>query len=168
MTSKSLDGELGRHHKSAGRFLQSCSQSELSRPEGRTFRRRWCPAVPRCSTAARPAEIVVFKGQPQWAAVTGTQLLYASNTASPVFKYLPTKTYYYLTSGRWFSSQSAMGPWTFATNSLPADFQKIPPSSPMGGVLASVPGTPQAEDAVLMAQVPTTAVINPDDSRQSR
>ena len=54
-----------------------------------------------------------------------------------------------------------MGPWSFATNSLPADFQKIPPSSPMGGVLASVPGTQQAEDAVLMAQVPTTAVINP-------
>jgi len=119
------------------------------------------PTSPQVFYSSSPAEIVVFQGQPQWAAVTGTQLEYASNTASPVFKYLPTKTYYYLSSGRWFSSQSAMGPWSFATNNLPADFQKIPPSSPMGGVLASVPGTPQAEDAVLMAQVPTTAVINP-------
>ena len=36
----------------------------------------------------------------------------------------------------------------------------------MGSVLASVPGTPQAEDAVLMAQVPTTAVINPTTAAQ--
>ncbi len=36
----------------------------------------------------------------------------------------------------------------------------------MGSVLASVPGTPEAEDAVLMAQVPTTAVINPTTAAQ--
>jgi hypothetical protein len=118
------------------------------------------PASPNVFYSSKPAEIIVFKGTPEWAAITGTQLLYASNTGSPIFKYVPTSTYYYLTSGRWFSSPDPAGPWTFATNSLPADFQKIPPSSPMGGVLASVPGTPQAEDAVLMAQVPTTAVIN--------
>ncbi len=67
------------------------------------------PGSPAVFYSSTPAEIVVFKGQPQWAAVTGTQLLYASNTASPVFKYLPNNTYYYLTSGRWFSSQSATG-----------------------------------------------------------
>jgi len=127
------------------------------------------PAVPTSPTvfySSTPAEIIVFKGQPQWQAITGTQLLFASNTGSPVFKYLPTSTFYYLTSGRWYSSSSAMGPWTFATNSLPPDFQRIPPGSPMGSVLASVPGTPQAEDAVLMAQVPTTAVINPTSAAQ--
>ena len=86
---------------------------------------------------------------------------YASNTGSPVFRYIPTGTYYYLTSGRWFSAKEPMGPSTFATESLPSDFQQIPPSSPMAGVLASVPGTPQAEDAVLIAQVPTVAVLNP-------
>jgi hypothetical protein len=119
------------------------------------------PSTPTVFYSSTPAEIIVFKGMPEWAAVTGTQLLYASNTGSPVFKYTPTGTYYYLTSGRWFSASNPMGPWTFATNSLPSDFQQIPPSSPMGGVLASVPGTPEAEDAVLIAQVPTVAVINP-------
>ncbi len=122
------------------------------------------PTSPAVFYSSTPAEIIVFQGQPQWEAVTGTQLLYASNTASPVFKYIPTGTYYYLTSGRWFSSKTPMGPWSFATNSLPADFRVIPPSSPMGGVLASVPGTQQAEDAVLMAQVPTTAEINPTEA----
>jgi hypothetical protein len=122
------------------------------------------PNSPAVFYSSKPAEIVVFNGTPEWAAITGTQLLYASNTDSPIFKYVATGTYYYLTSGRWFSAPDPMGPWSFATNSLPADFQKIPSSSPMGGVLASVPGTPQAEDAVLIAQVPTTAVINPAEA----
>lgn len=122
------------------------------------------PTSPAVFYSSKPAEIIVFKGTPEWTAITGTQLLYASNTGSPVFKYIPTSTYYYLTSGRWFSASDPAGPWTFATNNLPADFQKIPPTSPIGGVLASVPGTPQAEDAVLMAQIPTTEVFNPAEA----
>ena len=98
---------------------------------------------------------------PQWTPIPGTQLSYASNTDSTVFKYAPTGAYYYLTSGRWFTTTSPLlGPWTFATYSLPADFAQIPPSSPAGKVLASVPGTPEAEDAVLIAQIPTTATVN--------
>ena len=110
--------------------------------------------------SATPAEIVVFGGLPQWTPIPGTQLAYASNTESTVFKYTPTGAYYYLTSGRWFTTtKPVLGPWTFATDSLPADFAKIPPSSPAGKVLASVPGTPEAEDAVLIAQIPTTATV---------
>jgi hypothetical protein len=160
MTSKTLDGGWVATTNLPADFSQVASSPNF--PDLKPYiPAPVVPTSPAVFYSSTPAEIVVFQGQPQWEAITGTQLLYASNTASPVFKYLPTNTYYYLTSGRWFSSASAMGPWTFATNSLPADFQNIPPSSPMGGVLASVPGTPEAEDAVLMAQVPTTAVINP-------
>ncbi len=117
--------------------------------------------------SSTPAEILVFGGQPQWTAIPGTQLSYASNTGSPVFKYAPTGAYYYLTSGRWFTSTTPiMGPWTFATYSLPADFAKIPPGSPAGSVLASVPGTPEAEDAVLIAQIPTTATVKPSAANE--
>ena len=108
-----------------------------------------------------PAEIIVFSGQPQWTAIPGTQLSYGANTGSPVFKYAPTGAYYFLTSGRWFTATSPLGPWTFATYTLPADFAQIPPSSPVGSILASVPGTPEAEDAVLIAQIPTTVTVNP-------
>ncbi len=110
--------------------------------------------------SATPAEIVVFGGEPHWAPIAGTQLSYASNTNSTVFKYTPTGAFYYLTSGRWFTAASALGPWTFATYNLPADFAQIPPNSPPGRVLASVPGTPEAEDAVLIAQIPTTVTVN--------
>ncbi|MFZ0312172.1 MAG: hypothetical protein WAL85_05650 [Candidatus Korobacteraceae bacterium] len=111
--------------------------------------------------SATPAEIVVFGGRPQWTPIPGTQLSYASNTDSTVFKYTPTGAFYYLTSGRWFTTTTPLlGGWTFATYTLPPDFAQIPASNPAGKVLASVPGTPEAEDAVLIAQVPTAVTVN--------
>jgi len=123
-------------------------------------------AYPVVYYSSTPAEIVVFNGQPQWTAIPGTQLAYASNTDATVFRYNPNGAFYYLTSGRWFTAQGPMGPWTFATYSLPADFKNIPPASPQGKVLASVPGTPEAEDAVLIAQIPTTATVTPAAAQQ--
>jgi hypothetical protein len=112
--------------------------------------------------SSAPAEIIVFGGQPQWSAIPGTQLSYASNTGSAVFKYAPTGAYYFLTSGRWFTTTTPIrGGWTFATYNLPPDFKQIPASSPVASVLASVPGTPEAEDAVLIAQIPTSATVTP-------
>ena len=43
---------------------------------------------------------------------------------------------------------------------LPADFKKIPLEHPRSRVLASVPGTEEAAEAVLLAQMPTTARVN--------
>ena len=117
--------------------------------------------------SATPAEIVVFDGRPQWTPIPGTQLSYASNTESTVFKYAPTGAFYYLTSGRWFTATTPLlGPWTFATYTLPPDFAQIPLNSPAGSVLASVPGTPEAEDAVLIAQIPTTVTVNAAQAAQ--
>ena len=119
------------------------------------------PVVPTVYYSTVPAEVILFDGQPTYSQIQGTQLLYANNTDSPVFMYGPTQAYYYLVAGRWFSAQSLSGPWTFATLNLPADFANIPPSSPAGAVLASVPGTSEAKDAVLISQIPTTMVLNP-------
>ena len=119
------------------------------------------PIVPRVFYSTVPAEVILFDRQPTYTAIPGTQLVYASNTNSPVFVYNATQTYYYLTAGRWFSAQDLAGPWTFASLSLPADFANIPLSSPASAILASVPGTTQAKDAVLIAQIPTVMVLNP-------
>ena len=48
-----------------------------------------------------------------------------------------------------------------------ADFANIPPSSPAGQVLASVPGTEEAKDAVLLAQIPTTVIVNPKEAAKT-
>jgi hypothetical protein len=117
--------------------------------------------VPTVFYSTSPAEIILFNGQPVYAQITGTRLAYATNTINYVFFHTATNTYYYLTAGRWFAASRLEGPWTFASPNLPADFANIPPSSPAGQVRASVPGTPEAKDAVLLAQIPTTVIVNP-------
>ncbi len=42
---------------------------------------------------------------------------------------------------------------------LPADFAKIPPTHPKANVLVSVPGTPQANEAVIANSIPQTATV---------
>src|SRR5438093_9446995 len=113
----------------------------------------------------KPAEIILFDGQPVYAQIPDTQLQYATNTNSVVFVFTATQQFYYLTAGRWFSAMDLQGPWTYATPDLPADFAKIPPSSPASAILASVPGTEEAKDAVLLAQVPTTITVNQKEAQ---
>jgi uncharacterized membrane protein YgcG len=117
--------------------------------------------IPQIFYSDLPSEAILFDGKPQWTKIPQTQLLYATNTDSPVFLDQTTNTYYYLAAGRWFRSQSLEGDWTFASLTLPADFANIPLSSPASAILSSVPGTEEAKDAVLIAQIPTVMQIDP-------
>jgi hypothetical protein len=113
-----------------------------------------------------PAELIVFDGRPVYATIPGTELVYAKNTDADLFVYSRTNAYYFLAAGRWFRAASLGGPWSFVTPELPPDFSRIPRDSPAARVLASVPGTEEARDAVLLAQVPTTAIIDPRAAQQ--
>ncbi len=115
--------------------------------------------VPKIIVSTEPAEIIVTDGPAAWSPVPQTSLQVVTNTASAVFRDTGGKIYY-LVSGRWFSAPGFDGPWTFASDSLPADFANIPPSAPVASVLASVPGTEQAQDAIIQAQVPVQATLS--------
>src|SRR4029077_716109 len=89
--------------------------------------------VPTLLTSQVPAELIVFKGQPDFKPVVGTQLLWAANTTSDVLIDISNNTYYVLISGRCFAAPVLAGPWTFVANdALPADFVHIPPHAPAG------------------------------------
>lgn len=121
------------------------------------------PNPPAIVVATSPTELIVTDGPPQWKSLAGGEILYASNTESPWLRYLPTGNMYLLLSGRWFRSKSESGPWTFVpANELPEAFAAIPPASDIGGLRTSVAGTPEAEEAVLDAQIPQTAAISRD------
>lgn len=107
-----------------------------------------------------PAELILLRGAPVYAKIPGTNLLYVTNTDGDVFVDNTSRQFYVLLSGRWFRADNLGGPFTYASASLPADFLKIPAGSPKVGVRVSVPGTQEAADAVLLAQIPTTAVVN--------
>ena len=119
-------------------------------------------AVPQVFYSNAPAELLALRGAPVYTPIPKTQLLYVSNTNNDVFLHNGERQFYLLLSGRWFRSAQLEGPWTWA-NALPPDFAKIPETSPKARVLASVPGTQDAADAVMLAQIPTTAVVNKAD-----
>jgi len=118
-------------------------------------------SMPKIFYSTSPAEIILFQGTPNMVPINGTNLTYATNTNNSIFFSNTTSLYYYLAAGRWFSAPGLGGPWTYATPNLPADFAKIPSSSPAAGVLPSVPGTDEAADAVMIAQIPTKTSIDP-------
>src|SRR3954447_9277790 len=121
--------------------------------------------VPKVFVSLQPAELILLTGEPKYVAVPGTALFWVSNTDSDVFRMGKTGLVYYLVAGRWFSAQDFTGPWTFATTSLTDDFKKIPLEHERSRVLASVPGTDAANEAVLLAQIPQTARVNKKDTK---
>ena len=120
-------------------------------------------AVPKVFVTLTPGELILLTGEPAYVAVTGTNLLWVSNTESDLFRMGKNGLVYYLVAGRWFSAPDFTGPWTFASLTLPEDFKKIPLEHERSRVLASVPGSDQAAEAVLIAQVPQTARVNKKD-----
>ena len=118
------------------------------------------PTLPKVFVSTKPAELILLHGPPNYLTVTGTKLLWVSNADVDVFRLGKTGAVYFLVSGRWFSAPDFTGPWTFATPTLPDDFKKIPVSHERSRVLASVPGTDQAIEGVLLAQIPQTARVS--------
>ncbi len=114
-------------------------------------------------TSTEPAELIALDGEPEYEPVAGTGLEWVANTESDLFRMGRDGSFYYLVAGRWFSAPALDGPWTFATTSLPEDFRQIPVEHERSRVLAAVPGSEQANEAVLLAQVPRTARVNKNE-----
>ena len=117
--------------------------------------------TPKVFVSTMPAELIVLEGPASYLAVEGAPvLLWVNNTESDLFRMGRSGDFYFLVAGRWFSASSLEGPWTFATPKLPEEFKAIPVEHPRSRVLASVPGTPQATEGVLLASIPRTARVN--------
>jgi hypothetical protein len=137
-------------------------------PEGQNWEavKKMVPPPPPSGTVPhiffndKPAELILVNGPAVYTKIPETRLFYVANTENDLFLDNETKDYYVLLSGRWFRAKALSGPWSFASDSLPEDFAKIPRNSPKADVLASVPGTTAAADAVMLAQIPVTAIVN--------
>lgn len=116
--------------------------------------------APKVIFTTQPSELILFDRRPVYESISGTRLSFLSNTESDVFYDETDAKYYFLTSGRWFRADRLEGPWLAATLDLPKEFAKIPRDHEKADVLASVPGTQEAADAVLLAQVPHRATVD--------
>jgi hypothetical protein len=117
--------------------------------------------MPKVFVSFEPAELILLRGKPSYLKVEGAkQLLWVNNTDSDIFRMSSAGSVYFLVAGRWFSAPDFTGPWTFATPKLPDDFKQIPLEHERSRVLASVPGTTQAMEAVVLAGIPQTARVS--------
>jgi len=116
--------------------------------------------APAVFVVTAPTELIVTSGAPEWVPLTGTMLLYVKNTTANVFKDLNDQRTYVLVTGRWFRGPGFAGPWEYVTGAdLPTELAKIPDDSPKENVKASIPGTPQAQAAVIATDIPQMATI---------
>jgi hypothetical protein len=115
--------------------------------------------APRIYVRTEPAELVVVEGATELSPIAGTSLLYVINTRSDLFFHLRDSRYYLLAAGRWFRAQRLEGPWAEVEEALPEDFARIPRTHAKATVRVSIPGTPEAEEAVIVAGIPRRSVI---------
>ncbi len=116
--------------------------------------------LPRVFYTEEPAELIVTEGPAEFTPIPEADLLVVSNTDSDLFRNLVDNQYYFLVTGRWFRASSLDGPWSATTAELPESFREIPSDHDKASVRSSVPGTQEAEEAVILAQIPTTATID--------
>ncbi|MHC4165540.1 MAG: hypothetical protein ACYSWQ_01130 [Planctomycetota bacterium] len=118
-------------------------------------------SMPQIIVSTEPAELIQTNGEPKYSIISGTDLLYVSNTENDLFMEISSQRYFVLLAGRWYVTSTLKGPWSYVpSDKLPADFAKIPVGSAKGHVLAHVAGTQEAEEAVLDTYIPQTAAIN--------
>jgi len=115
--------------------------------------------APTVFVTTEPAEMILTDGPPSYMPVKGTRLLRVNNTDSVLFLHTGEGKLYFLVAGRWFRGGSLNGPWSAASTDLPSDFAQIPDDDPAAYVKASVPGTREAQDAVLLASIPSTTTV---------
>jgi hypothetical protein len=120
---------------------------------------------PKVIVATEPTELIVVAGEPQYVPIGDVDLLAVSNADTDIIVAMDSRAHYVLLSGRWYVSRNELqGPWTFVPpGDLPADFARIPETSDHAHVRAHVPGTIEAQEALLDNSIPETQAIRRDD-----
>ncbi|VAX28456.1 hypothetical protein MNBD_IGNAVI01-942 [hydrothermal vent metagenome] len=121
---------------------------------------------PALIVVTKPSELIQTDGEPDYQSIENTSLLYVKNTESDIIMDINSQEHFVLLAGRWYQSKTlADGDWKFTEpDKLPEDFSKIPDSSDMGNVRASIPGTMEAQDALLEQSIPQTAAVSRDSA----
>jgi len=115
--------------------------------------------APEIVVSTEPAELIVTEGPADFVPLID-DLLVLHNSDDDVFLHVGEQKYYIVLAGRWYRSSALEGPWEYqASDQLPSAFARIPDDSAQADSRVYVAGTPEAEVAVLDAQVPQTAAV---------
>jgi hypothetical protein len=85
------------------------------------------PSIPAIYVSTTPATLIVTEGEPQFAPMEGTSLLYIRNTTAHVLQEPTDQELYAFLSGGWFRAWTPEGPWQrISLEQLPADLTNVP------------------------------------------
>ena len=122
------------------------------------------------TAAAQPPAVIVATSPTTLVSINGTMKLapagpglqIVTNTQQTMLVREQAPTYWVLASGRWFNSNATSGPWTFVPASqLPPEFAQLKSDGgKLSSVMASVPGTTAAKEAVVNSALVHTVVLN--------
>jgi len=116
--------------------------------------------VPDVIVSTAPLCLVSIDGTPRTVSVAdGVRAV--ANAGCDLFTNDAGDRWWLLASGRWFATADlAAGPWAHVSaTELPASFALIDPHGPWGNVLASMPGTPQAVNALYQQDIVHVATL---------
>jgi hypothetical protein len=158
--TKSIPAEVASRAPKADPEAEKATRDEAKAEPAKADEKIEPGPPPKIIVETEPAELVAIKGEPEYTPITGTELLYVSNTDSDLLMDIGGQKHYLLLAGRWYAGAGLEGPWKYVSgDDLPATFALIPEDSQMGTVLYAVPGTEVAKEAVLDAQIPQTAAV---------
>jgi hypothetical protein len=146
---------------------ESMENNEENQDEQDDFNVENTNVAPELIIRTTPSELIQSNGEPQYASVENTSLLFMTNTDDDIIMDINNQEYYTLISGRWYKTKSLnSNNWAYvAPDQLPVDFAKIPQDAEIANVRSSVYGTDEAREAVLENQIPQTATINRNEAR---
>ena len=143
-------------------FADANAPEDKNEPTDETKEQMVASGEPDILVVTEPAELILVDGEPDYQPIMGTELLYVQNTESDIIMDISSQMHYLLLAGRFYQSSTLQdGDWAFVQpDELPADFAKIPDDSPISDVKVSVPGTPDAHEALLDQVIPETAEVD--------
>ncbi|MCD4723429.1 MAG: sulfur globule family protein [Bacteroidales bacterium] len=123
--------------------------------------------APELIIETKSAELILVGGEIDYKPIEGTSLLYVANSENDIIMDIDSQNHYILIAGRWYYSKSLEdGDWKFSEpGNLPEDFKKIPEDSDIASVRPSIPGTPEAQTALLEQSIPQTATIDRKEAK---
>ena len=107
-SAKAPDGSWAVAASPPATLAAALKAADPRQPDGRgPARDRGCHcggSLPKLDVSLEPAELIQATGQPEYAPIPDTQLLYVKNTASQIIVDVGNQDHYVLISGRWFRS----------------------------------------------------------------
>ncbi len=146
--------------------IKKFAEQSIEEPAVDSISRSYAEA-PELIVVTKPSELILVDGEIDYQAIQGTSLLYVANSESDIIMDITSQNHYILLAGRWYYSKSLQdGDWEFREpDELPADFARIPENSAMAAVRTSVPGTEEAQTALLEQSIPQTATIDRKEAK---